>query len=159
MGKKGGNQLEKRITRQNILYRKSDKALILKVEVPIILTSKGLVAKQSTVDYTGTLNGGKSIAFDAKECKSKTSFPLSNIEGHQLAYLNFQQKLKGIAFFLIHFKTLHENEAFVTPLSLINKYYNKDGRKSIPIKDFNPDWLISIESYLDKVITMEVTLT
>ena len=102
MGQKG-NELEKRANKQNISYRKIYRALILKVEVPIIITRKGLIAKQSTVDYTGTLKGGKSIAFDAKETRSKTSFPLANIEDHQLAYLIFQRALEGIAFFMIHF--------------------------------------------------------
>jgi len=155
-----GKDLEKRANRQNILYRKDYRALILKVEVPIIITSKGLIAKQSTVDYTGTLKGGKSIAFDAKETKNKTSFPLSNIEDHQLAYLSFQQKLGGIAFFMIHFKSLYKDEVFITPLSVIEKYYNVEGmRKSIPIKDFKKKWLVNIENYLDKVEEMEDELS
>lgn len=152
------NELEKRATRQNILYRKDDRALILKVEVPIILTSKGLVAKQSTVDYTGLIKGGKAIAFDAKETLSKTSFPLSNIKDHQLQYLSFHKKLGGIAFFLIHFKKLFENQAFVTPVQLIETYWYGNKRKSIPIKDFKKEWLIEIEQYLDKVLEMEKEL-
>lgn len=153
-----GNELEKRATRQNILYRKDERALILKVEIPIILTSKGLVAKQSTVDYTGLIKGGKAIAFDAKETLSKTSFPLSNIKDHQLHYLSFHRKLGGIAFFLIHFKKLYENKAFIVPISLIEKYWNSTGRKSIPIKDFKQEWLIDIEHYLDKVLEIEKEL-
>jgi len=149
------NELEKRANRQNILYRKDARALILKVEVPIIITRKGLVAKQSTVDYTGTLKGGKSIAFDAKETRSKTSFPLANIEEHQLAYLQFQQKLGGIAFFMIHFKTMYPEKAFITPLSLIEKYKYGNIRKSIPFNDFKKSWLTEVESYLDKVKEME----
>ena len=158
MGLKG-NDLEKRANRQNILYRKDDKALILKVEVPIIITRKGLVAKQSTVDYTGTLKGGKSIAFDAKETHSKTSFPLANIEDHQLAYLSFQQRLGGIAFFMIHFKQVYPDSVFITPISLVQKYLDEDVRKSIPFKEFKNEWLITIENYLDKVIEMEKELS
>lgn len=158
MGLKG-NDLEKRANRQNILYRKDDRALILKVEVPIIITRKGLVAKQSTVDYTGTLKGGKSIAFDAKETQSKTSFPLANIEDHQLAYLRFQQNLGGIAFFMIHFKSVYPEKVFITPITLIEKYKQEDIRKSIPFKTFKNEWLIGIESYLDKVDEMENELT
>jgi len=158
MGLKG-NDLEKRANKQNILYRKDYEALILKVEVPIIITRKGLVAKQSTVDYTGTLKGGKSIAFDAKETRSKTSFPLANIEDHQLAYLNFQQKLGGIAFFMIHFKTVYSDKVFITPISLVEKYRDEGIRKSIPFKIFKKEWLIEIENYLDKVKEMEDELT
>ena len=158
MGLKG-NELEKRANRQNILYRKDVRALILKVEVPIIITRKGLVAKQSTVDYTGTLKGGKSIAFDAKETRSKTSFPLANIEDHQLAYLQFQQKLGGIAFFMIHFKVVYSEKVFITPINLIEKYKYGNKRKSIPFNDFKKDWLIEVENYLDKVRDMEAILT
>jgi len=158
MGLKGSD-LEKRANRQNILYRKDDRALILKIEVPIIITSKGLVAKQSTVDYTGTLKGGKSIAFDAKETQSKTSFPLANIEDHQLAYLRFQQNLGGIAFFMIHFKKMYPDKVFITPISLIEKFIEEDIRKSIPFKEFKNEWLIDIENYLDKVDEMEAELT
>jgi len=153
------NELEKRANRQNILYRKDARALILKVEVPIIITRKGLVAKQSTVDYTGTLKGGKSIAFDAKETQTKTSFPLANIKEHQLAYLSFQQKLGGIAFFMIHFKKVYPELAFITPLSLVEKYMYGNERKSIPFKAFKKKWLIEIENYLDKVEEMESELT
>jgi recombination protein U len=158
MGSKG-NDLEKRANRQNILYRKDDRALILKVEVPIIITGKGLVAKQSTVDYTGVLKGGKAIAFDAKETQNKTSFPLSNIKDHQLAYLGFHQKLGGIAFFMIHFKKVYENKVYITPVSLIEKYKFGNERKSIPFKDFKKEWLVEIENYLDKVNEMEKELT
>jgi len=153
------NELEKRANRQNIIYRKNYRALILKIEVPIILTRKGLVAKQSTVDYTGTLNGGKSIAFDAKETQSKTSFPLANIEDHQLAYLKYQQKLGGIAFFMIHFKKLYANKVFITPIPFIEQCVNKNERKSLPISDFKKEWLIEIDYYLDKVEEMEKELS
>ncbi len=154
-----GNELEKRANHQNIKYRKDEMALILKVETPVILTNKGLIAKKSTVDYTGTVKGGKSIAFDAKETLSKTSFPLANIEDHQLAYLEFQQKLGGIAFFMIHFKALYPDKVFITPISLIKKYKIGNDRKSIPIQDFKLEWLIEVENYLNKVIEMEKELT
>ncbi len=158
MGLKG-NELEKRANIQNILYRKDYRALILKIEVPIIITRKGLIAKQSTVDYTGVLRGGKSIAFDAKETQSKTSFPLSNIKDHQLAYLIFHQKLGGISFFMIHFKKMYSDQVFITPLSLIKKYMYGNERKSIPFKDFKTEWLIKIENYLDKVEEMNQKLS
>lgn len=154
-----GNELEKRANHQNIIYRKEKRALILKVDVPIILTNKGLIAKKSTVDYTGTIKGGKSIAFDAKETLSKTSFPLANIEDHQLAYLDFQQNLGGIAFFMIHFKSLYPDEVFITPIQLIKKYKEENIRKSIPINEFKQEWLTKIDNYLDKVIEMEKDLT
>lgn len=117
-----GNELEKKANKANLGYRKSKEALILKVPVPILYTAKGLVVQQSTVDYTGLIKGGQFIAFDAKETQNKTSFPLRNIHEHQLNYLELVEELGGIAFFLIHFKKLYDNQAYVTPLSVVKKY-------------------------------------
>tara|TARA_B100001758_G_scaffold247955_1_gene269092 strand:- start:18790 stop:19155 length:366 start_codon:yes stop_codon:yes gene_type:complete len=117
------NELEKKANKINLVYRKEKRALIQKVPTPILYTRKGLIAQRSTVDYTGILApGGKGIAFDAKETKNKTSFPLSNIHEHQLAFLDIFESLGGIAFFLIHFKSVHKDKVFVTPLSLVHKY-------------------------------------
>ena len=117
-----GSDLEKRANKANLKYRKQKEALILKVPVPILYTAKGLVVQQSTVDYTGLIKGGKFLAFDAKETQNKTSFPLRNIHEHQLNYLELVEELGGIAFFLIHFKKLHKDSAYVTPLSIVQKY-------------------------------------
>lgn len=116
------NELEKKASKANLISRKAKESLILKVPVPILYTAKGMVVQQSTVDYTGVLKGGKFIAFDAKETQSKTSFPLSNIHDHQLKYLEMVEDLGGIAFFLIHFKKLHKDSAFITPISLVKHY-------------------------------------
>ena len=117
------NELEKRANKANLSYRKTKKALIQKVPTPILYTKKGLIAQQSTVDYTGILApDGKGIAFDAKETKNKTSFPLQNIHQHQLNFLDLFESIGGIAFFLIHFKSLHKNQAFKTPVSLVMRF-------------------------------------
>ena len=134
------NELEKTANKANLSYRKSKKALIQKVPTPILYTRKGLIAQQSTVDYTGILAPkGKGIAFDAKETKSKTSFPLANIHQHQLNFLELFEDLGGVAFFLIHFKSVHPTQAFVTPISLVKKYWDGNERKSIPIADFKEE--------------------
>ena len=146
------NELEKRANKANLKYRKRKEALILKVPVPILYTTKGLVVQQSTVDYTGLVKGGKFVAFDAKETKNKTSFPLANIHEHQLNYLELVEELGGVAFFLIHFKELYDDKAFFTPLSIVQKYWYGNERKSIPIKDFNLDWLVDINHYLDECL-------
>lgn len=148
------NELEKLANKANLNFRKTAKALILKVPTPILNTSKGLVAQQSTVDYTGILNGGRYIAFDAKECQSKTSFPLKNIHQHQLLYLQLIKQLGGIAFFLVWFKAL-QDKVYVTPLSLIEQYWNGEERKSIPATAFKNAWLTDVDNYIDKVIEME----
>lgn len=152
---------EKRINRVNIRYRKERKAVIQKIEVPILMTNIGLVPQQSTVDYIGVYNyralkglrTGRGIAFDAKETQGKTSFPLSNIKSHQLLFLDYWKSIGGLAFFLIQFKTIYPNDAFVTPIDFVHTYWdNPTGRKSIPIKDFDQRWLVKLDDYLTKYL-------
>ena len=150
------NQLEKRVQKANINYRKNKIAIINKVEVPILVTNTGLIPRQSTVDFTGIyksiINGrvnGQGIAFDAKETLNKTSFPLANIKQHQLIFLEYFQDCGGTAFFLIHFKKIHNDKAFVTPLEFIKKYWDDaDARKSLPYSEFAQTWLVDIDDYL-----------
>lgn len=147
------NALETRIRKANLRYRKAECAVIQKLEVPIRMTPQGMVATLSTVDFYGAIKtpttGALPIAFDAKETISKTSFPLANIHQHQLEYLNLWTKIGGIGFFLIHFKKIHPDHAYVTPITLVDAYWNNEhGRKSIPLTGFQQTWLTPIDSYL-----------
>lgn len=150
------NELESRIKKANLKYRKEKKAVIQKLEVPIRMTDKGMVAILSTVDFYGAFSYTKGkrkrgipIAFEAKESLSETSFPLANIHQHQLEYLKLWLSVGGEGFFLIHFKKLHPDHAYVTPVTLVDQYWSDpDGRKSIPITDFKDEWLVSIDDYL-----------
>jgi recombination protein U len=132
--------------------------LIQKIDVPIRVTNTGFVAALSTVDFVGVYKYtmiplvGKAIAFDAKECMSTTSFPLSNIKQHQLIYLTIFSELGGSGFFFIHFKKIKPNHAYITPPSLVNSYWNTDKRKSIPLTDFKDEWLVPIDDYLPHFI-------
>ena len=144
-----GIELESRINKANTKYKKNKTALIMKVATPILYTRKGMVATSSTVDYTGILNKGKFIAFDAKMCNSKTSYPLKNIHQHQITYLQYVRDLGGIAFFLIHFKKIHRDHAYVVPIEKIEEYQIEGMRKSIPIKEFLETWLTPIDNYLE----------
>lgn len=149
------NELEKTLNTIHINLRKTNDGLILKIPVPIELTSSGLVAKQSTVDYSGTLQGGLSIDFDAKETESKTSFPLSNIKEHQVHYLQFKYNLGGVSFFMIQFKKLYPTQVFIVPITVIKKYWDnaifKNGSKSIKLKEFDLKWLTPVDTYINKV--------
>lgn len=152
-----GHGLEAAVNRCNLDYRKKKVALIEKKPTPIEITRQGLVMKQSTVDYTGIIAPtGRGIAFDAKETKSKTSFPLANVKQHQLVFLEYWQAMGGLAFFLVHFKSLHDM-AFMVPFNFVNDYYvrayiDRTGRKSIPYKDFDHEWLVPLDDYLWKII-------
>jgi len=143
-----GNELEKAAEAANRRYKVEKKALILKVPTPIVYTNKGMIAKQSTVDFVGIISGGTFIAFDAKETLSKTSFPLKNIHQHQLTYLDYVDELGGIAFFLIHFKKLYKNQAFEVPVPLVKRYWYEEERASIPITEFKKEWLVTTTDYL-----------
>jgi recombination protein U len=146
-------------------------AIISKVEVPILVTKTGLIPRQSTVDFTGIYKKkiiqepdgtafldenevvlatvGQGIAFDAKETENKTSFPLKNIHQHQLTFLEYFEEVGGTAFVLIHFKKIHPDKAFVTPLDFVKKYwYDDDSRRSLPYSEFDQKWLIDIDDYL-----------
>ena len=148
-----GHDLEAAVNRCNLSYRKRGIALIEKKPTPIELTKMGAVMKQSTVDYTGILApSGRGIAFDAKETKIKTSFPLGNIKQHQMIFLDYWQRMGGLSFLLIHFKTV-DDKAFMTPFDFVNEYYmaayvKETGRKSIPYKKFDKQWLVPLEDYL-----------
>lgn len=152
------NELEKRVQKANLRYRRTSRALIQKIDVPIRVTATGFVAALSTVDFVGVYKyiniplTGKAIAFDAKECMNTTSFPLSNIKQHQLIYLTIFNELGGSGFFFIHFKKLKPDHAYVTPPDLVNSYWNSDKRKSIPLSDFKDEWLVPIDNYLSHFI-------
>ena len=146
------NDLEKIANWNNIQYRKTLEALILNIPVPVTITRRGFVAKKSTVDFAGLVKGGIFIAYDAKECMSKTSFPLANIKDHQLAYLRMVRDMGGIAFFMIHFKALYNNKVFITPISFVDRYWLGNGRKSIPVKEFKSELLVDIRNYLERVL-------
>ncbi|MBC2303389.1 Holliday junction resolvase RecU [Listeria booriae] len=93
--------------------------------------------KKSTVDFTGMLCGGLSVAFEAKECASNTSFPLKNIKQHQLDYLRMHDLLGGCSFILIHFTNL--NQIFRVEYKELEKMIQEcaeNKRKSIPIGRF-----------------------
>ena len=96
--KNRGMFLENIINDSNTYYNSIDKSLIFKKPTPIKvlnvsyptnkshLIDKAVYSNISTLDYNGIYRE-KYIEFDAKECHSKTSFPLSNIKDHQLEHI------------------------------------------------------------------------
>ncbi|MBC1888003.1 Holliday junction resolvase RecU [Listeria booriae] len=90
--------------------------------------------KKSTVDFEGILAGGQGIAFEAKETKNKTSFPLSNFQSHQISYLENFAQMGGMAFVLIRF-TVHEAvyKIMIDEFRKMISDCETLGRKSIPL--------------------------
>lgn len=136
-----GQSFENLIEHSNNQYRAKKWAIMQKVATPWKILRKGpqivsaFPEKKSTVDFVGVANG-KAIAFDAKSTQNRTSFPLSNVEEHQMLFLQNFHNHGGKAFFLIQF-VKHE-KVFLIPFTYMRSYWNaaqKGGRKSIPYED------------------------
>ena len=136
--KNRGMFLENIINDSNTYYNGIEKSLIYKKPTPIKvlnvvyptnkshLIDKAVYSNISTLDYNGIYRG-KYIKFDAKECHSKTSFPLSNIKSHQLEHIKKVIKQKGIVFLIIYMN----DEFYLLKGEDIVKYTNEEKRKSI----------------------------
>lgn len=160
-----GSVLEDMINTTNELYRDKGLALIQKIPTPIkpinIDKGKGVITlayfeQKSTVDYIGVVQGIP-IAFDAKET-TKESLPLANIHDHQIEFMKDFVKQGGEAFLIIYFKKY--DEYFLLAISDLEPYYEnalKGGRKSIPYKAFNREYLIGVEGglYLNYIRTLD----
>ena len=157
-----GMYLEQILTMANQVYMKKGMAAVFKVPTPTKVLYKNcngyrvpikaFYDSKSWLDYVGVVDG-KAVTFDAKETKSKTSFPLSNIKPHQVYAMKCWNQCGGVSFMVIHFKT--QDEYYLTPSeSIIHSFEEslKGGRKSIPHKQFKTD-AIRIQSghgvYLD----------
>ena len=138
-----GMDLENDINLSNEYYRNKGIALIYKRPTPINIVkvdyshgariTDAYFEKQSTTDYNGVYKG-KYIDFEAKNTKSKTSFPLSNIEPHQIEHLKMVLKQGGIAFFIIQFQA--HNQVFLLDAQYVIDFYENGNRKSIPYDVF-----------------------
>ena len=90
----------------------------------------------STTDFNGVWNG-RYIDFEAKETKSKTSFPLQNIHEHQVEHMKNVKQQDGITFLIVGFSSL--DRYFLVPYDIIEAKWirMKDGgRKSIALAEF-----------------------
>ena len=140
-----GMGLEDDINNSNNYYMVTEKAIIYKKPTPITINKVEYKSRTdavireayfkvpSTTDYNGIYKG-KYIDFEAKETKSKTSFPLSNIHTHQIKHLESITKLGGIGFIIVRFSTLNRTY-YLNCQSLLN-FISTGKRKSIPIDYF-----------------------
>lgn len=137
-----GMAFEDAINKSNEFYIERDIAVITKRPTPINVvkvdyTKKAKITsayfeKQSTTDYNGVYKGYY-LDFEVKSTLIKTSFPLNNITPHQIKHLERVIRHKGIAFFLIEFRSLHE--VYYLNAKYVIDYYKKEKRKSIPLSD------------------------
>lgn len=146
-----GMILEDDLNVTNEYYRETGQAVIYKKPTPITIHKVNYKSRDnafiekasfnipSTTDYNGIYKG-KYIDFEAKETRSKTSFPLSNIHKHQLDHLKMIVEQGGIGFIIVRFVTL--NKTFILMWNDIEKFIEDDVRKSIPLSYFEKNGML-----------------
>ncbi len=140
-----GMGLENDLNSTNKFYLETNKAVIYKKPTPITIDKVNYKSRNdaiiteahfkipSTTDYNGIYKS-KYIDFEAKETKSKTSFPLSNIHNHQINHLKNITIHGGIGFIIVRFSSL--NETYYMSFKKLNSFIEQQTRKSIPIEYF-----------------------
>ncbi len=156
--KNRGMFLENIINESNTYYNSIDRSLIYKKPTPIKvlnvtypnnrshLIDKAVYSSISTLDYNGIYRE-KYIEFDAKECRSKTSFPLSNLKEHQFDHIKKVIKQKGIAFLII----MINNEFYLLKGENIIEFVNSNSKKSIDYEYIKNNGYKIIESYTPRL--------
>ena len=160
-----GMNLESDIGATNAYYLNNDIAVIYKKPTPITISKvdypsrleavikEGYFKTPSTTDYNGIYRG-KYIDFEAKETKSKTSFPLYNIHKHQIKHLEKIQKHGGIGFLIIRFTVL--NKTYLLTIDKLLNFLENNNRKSIPIEYFEKNSCIIKDKYQPRVDYLEI---
>lgn len=159
-----GMVLESDIEESNNYYINHDIAIIHKKPTPITISKvdypsrleavikEGYFKTPSTTDYNGIYRG-KYIDFEAKETKSKTSFPLKNIHPHQIKHLESIYNHGGIGFLIVRFTIL--NKTFLLTVEDLLEFL-KSERKSIPISYFESKGYLIKDKYLPRVDYIEI---
>lgn len=143
-----GKTLEDELSESNEYYLTRNIAVIHKKPVPIQVVKVNYPSRSaaviteayfrtpSTTDFNGVWRS-KYIDFEAKETRSKTSFPLQNIHEHQIEHMKHVTAQNGIAFLIVRFSTL--DRYFIVPYDIIEKKWERmkaGGRKSIAYSEF-----------------------
>ena len=148
-----GMELEELINETNEYYLEKDIALIYKKPTPIGIAKssfnefgrtieKAYFKEQSTLDYNGVYKG-KYIEFDAKETKSRTSFPLANVHAHQIKHIRNVIRHDGIVFLIIKMNGL----CYLLLGSDFINFIDNNERKSIPYEYISTKGFNLIEKY------------
>lgn len=161
-----GMSLENMINASNEFYLANNKAVIYKKPTPVQIVhvdyparNKAVITEAyyktpSTTDYNGIYKG-RYIDFEAKETKSLTSFPLSNIHPHQVLHLKRITLHGGIGFFIVCFTRL--NEVYILPYELYDKYrVNNSAKKSIPYSFFKERCYLVVQSFNPELKYLDV---
>ena len=101
-----GMAFEEQLKWQHALYQKRGIAKMDKQYIPSLPVKDGKWAKvigKSTVDFAGVLNGGRHVAFDAKDCAEKR-IALDRLQPHQIEHLEEISLHGALAFVLVRFE-------------------------------------------------------
>lgn len=138
-----GKPFESLIIASNKQYAIKRWAVVEKVEAPFKALGMnnsyvfGFYESKGFVDFVGIANG-RSICFEAKSTRERTSFPLDNIKRHQVEVLRDWHNLGGISFVLIEFEK--RNAVYLLRYPQLQKWWKSaegGGRKSIPFQWFH----------------------
>jgi recombination protein U len=158
-----GMFLEKLLNDTNTYYVSIDKAIIYKKPTPIkvlevsyptrrtTVINKAVYERISTLDYNGIYKG-KYIEFDAKECKNKNSFPLSNIKEHQIEHIKRIIKHGGIAFIILFMN----NEFYLIDGNYLINYIKNNTKKSISYEEIKNNTYKINETYIPRIDYLKV---
>ena len=141
-----------------LVYKKPTPIQVVKVEYPKNKIKEAYFSEPSTLDYNGIYQG-KYIEFDAKEIKSKTSFPLSNIHKHQMKHIERVLHFGGISFLIVRFVSL--NLTYLLLGNDIVSFEEKYHRKSIPLDFFKEHGFLIDLKYsprLDYIKILDIVL-
>jgi recombination protein U len=109
---------------------------------------KYLQAKKSNVDFSGNV-GAMHVAFDAKQTKGK-SFPLKNVERHQIEKLLLTEQTGAIAGLIVWMSDI--SRVFFIRAAMLNdaviEMLYKQGRSSISLKQMEEE-AIEIQTHSD----------
>ena len=142
-----GMNFETMINQTNEFYRDNDIAIIYKKPIPIQIVNVDYQRRSaakiteayyklpSTTDYNGIYKG-RYIDFEAKETKSKTSFPIKNIHEHQVEHLNRVKSHGAISFIIVYFSSIER--IYFLDSDDVSFFYkrSKTGKKSITLSEF-----------------------
>lgn len=132
--------------------------VIQRLELPAIITGKGITVDLSTVDYLGHFKGIP-VAIDAKESKNSKINIKTNFKPHQIQFLNYfknscTEQKKCISGFLAYFYEIDKDNLYFIDIDfLLNEI--ESGKKSIDIKDI-PVKLKFMEDMYDEYTTLYI---
>lgn len=155
-----GMTLESEINDSNKYYLENDIAVIYKKPTPVKVIKQinykivdGYFEKPSTTDYNG-LYKGKYIDFEAKETKHNTSFPLDNIQTHQINHIKNIIKHNGICFLIVRFTKL--NKTYLLFGKDFIEFIKNNTRKSIPLDYINEKGYLIKDKLAPRIDYLEI---